>query len=99
MKELSVVLHGFREATRCDAGVWVEARGGGGLAADAASSPTLRAPPADQLPDVAGTTRAIQAPDGETLVVAVPGPRRAWLSVGPCEPGTNQCEDPCAGGE
>ncbi|MFL5577493.1 MAG: PP2C family protein-serine/threonine phosphatase [Gemmatimonadaceae bacterium] len=90
MKELGVVLQAFREATRCDSAVWTQPRPDGALVADAVASPTPHRPPADQLPEGLGATRELTTPDGPMLVATVPGPRRAWLTVGPCPPGGTQ---------
>src|SRR5215207_2804288 len=86
MKELSVVLQGFREATRCDAAVWLQPRVDGALVAEALSSAGLRPPPVPLLPEVGGSAHEIHMADDKLLVANVPGARRAWLSIGPCPP-------------
>jgi phosphoserine phosphatase RsbU/P len=79
--ELASVLAAFRAATGCDAAVW--AQGAGGTLAWEAT--TNRAPPpSDQLPAVSNGAVPRDTPEGPTLIAAIPGPRRAWLVVGPC---------------
>lgn len=80
MSELTSVLAAFKEATRCEAAVWVEPRTGGGPLCEAA---TYRAPPAERWPGPSEGAQRITTPDGPALIAAVPGPRRAWLAVGP----------------
>ena len=79
-----MVLQGFREATRCEAGVWLQPRPDGGLVAEALASTGLRAPPAALLPEPGGPPHEIHTADGTLLVASVPGARRAWVSIGPC---------------
>ena len=86
MKELGVVLKGFKEATRCDAAVWLQPRVDAALVAEALSSPGLRAPPVPLLPEIGGSAHEIHMADGKLLVANVPGARRAWLAIGPCPP-------------
>ena len=88
MKELSVVLQGFLAATQCEAAVWLQARPGDALVPEAWSSPSLRPPPTDELPPASSAVRELIGENGERFLVApVPGPRRAWLTVGPCRDG------------
>ncbi|MEO8576540.1 MAG: GAF domain-containing SpoIIE family protein phosphatase [Gemmatimonadales bacterium] len=84
MKELDAVLVAFRDSTLCDAAVW--------SARDAASpGPTLlarsgtKATPPDKLPEP-GSLAPINANDGTMIVAAVPGVKRTWVTVSPCEP-------------
>ena len=79
MKELGVVLQGFREATRCEAGVWIQSHPGDPLVAEALAAPGLRAPPAALRPEPGGVPHEIHTADGTLLVASVPGARRAWL--------------------
>lgn len=91
MKELEAVLIAFRDSTRCDAAVW-------SMREKDASAPSLLARSSarvllpDKFPD-AGTTAPISAKDGTVVVAAVPGVRRTWVSIGPCDaesqPGDN----------
>lgn len=80
MSELTSVLAAFKEATRCEAAVWVEPRGGGAPQCEAA---TYRAPPVPRWPGPTEGAQRVTTPDGPALIAAVPGPRRAWLIVGP----------------
>ncbi len=81
MKELDTVLSAFREATACEAAVWVETPDGR-LSATASSSPGAVPPPFP--PMVGEPPRRVHSSRGELLVVAIPGPRNAWLAIGPC---------------
>ena len=86
MSDLSEVLGAFHTATACETSVWVE--GPRGIVLEAAAPPLSGddvrfTPPAADLP----APRAVDTPRGAALVSAVPGPRRAWLRVGPCTEG------------
>ena len=83
MKELESILIAFRELTRCDAAVWA-ADGSGHLEAVARSN--LRLPRPETVPDSNATT-ALLVNDGTMLVSAVPGVKRTWLAISPCEVG------------
>ena len=84
MKELDAVLVAFRDSTRCEAAVWSAKDPG-------ASGPTLLARSGatpvepDKLPE-AGSFAPISVNDGTMVVAAVPGVKRTWISVAPCEP-------------
>ena len=80
MTDLAAVLAAFKVASGCDASVWTQGAGGA-LAWEAA---TNRPPPPAILPPVADGPAPLDTPDGPTLIAAIPGPRRAWLVVGPC---------------
>jgi phosphoserine phosphatase RsbU/P len=80
MNDLGLVLEAFRDATQCEAAVWVQH--------DHAGAPRLRAgtpgvPPLPADLPSAGL-HPIGGPEGQAWVAPVPGPRRAWLVVGPC---------------
>jgi len=84
MKELETVLVAFRESTRCDAAVWTARDDAQGtLSPIARSGP--RVPPPDALPGP-GTQVPMKVNGGTMLVAPVPGVRRTWLAVAPCEP-------------
>jgi sigma-B regulation protein RsbU (phosphoserine phosphatase) len=84
MKELEAVLAAFRESTKCDAAVWTARPDKPGeLSPLARSSP--RIPPPDTVPG-AFTDTPLFTNDGTMLVASVPGVRRTWLAVAPCEP-------------
>ena len=91
MKELDAVLVAFRESTRCDAAVWT-ARDDipGGLTPVARSGP--RVPQPDTVPP-ANSQKPLLVNGGTMLVSAVPGVRRTWLAVAPCEPQARVGED------
>ncbi len=80
MIDLTSVLAAFKEATRCEAAVWVEPRAGGVPQCEAA---TYRAPPPERWPGPSEGAQPIVTPDGPALIAAVPGPRHAWLLTGP----------------
>jgi phosphoserine phosphatase RsbU/P len=82
MTELARVLAAFHDATTCDAGVWTQSPTAG--AEPVLDSATPHAPPITEFPTVNDGERTVQSPNGPTLVAAVPGPRRAWLALGPC---------------
>jgi len=79
--ELDAVLGAFHDATGCETVVWTQTEDGG-TTIDASA-------PAGQfaitLPaDAAGFPLLVNAEGKRRLVAPVPGPRRAWLAVGPC---------------
>jgi sigma-B regulation protein RsbU (phosphoserine phosphatase) len=87
MKELEAVLVAFRDSTRCDAAVWsVRDRDATAPALLARSSSRATTP--DALPDQ-GSTAPISANLGTVTVATVPGVRRTWLSIGPCDSETS----------
>lgn len=83
MKELESVLVAFRDATRCDAAVWTTRDDStGGLSPIARSGP--RVPPPEDVPGP-GSPLPFRTNGGAVLVAPVPGVRRTWLSVAPCD--------------
>jgi sigma-B regulation protein RsbU (phosphoserine phosphatase) len=79
MSDLSRVLDAFQAATRCEAAVWVQA----GAGPPRVESQSPGAPAITTLPD--GNDRVDRKVDGQRVLIAVvPGPRPAWLAVGPC---------------
>jgi phosphoserine phosphatase RsbU/P len=80
MSDLSLVLDAFQTATRCEAAVWLPSGTGPPRAeARSAAAPTLSALPQSHEP-------ANHVIGGKRLrISAVPGPRPAWLAVGPCD--------------
>ena len=84
MKELEAVLAAFRESTKCDAAVWTARPDKPGeLSPLARSSPRIPAP--DAVP-AAFTDAPLFTNEGTMLVASVPGVRRTWLAVAPCDP-------------
>jgi sigma-B regulation protein RsbU (phosphoserine phosphatase) len=86
MSDLAAVLSAFREATRCEAAVWTQSPRGT-LPVDATAAGP---PPFETLPGLSDPAREVETERGSVLVASVPGPRRAWLAIGPCpEPNFN----------
>ena len=83
MKELAVVLEAFHEATRCEAAVWTQRESDRVITAEAAAPPTTTPPKAGTLAGP-GPPVMEHLPNGQRLVAPIPGPRKAWLTVGPC---------------
>jgi len=80
MTDLGHILTAFREATGCEAVVWVETSGDGLQPAPETNRPP---PPAGLRPATSDGAVATTTTDGPALIAAVPGPRHAWLVVGP----------------
>src|SRR6185503_18997699 len=80
MSELAAVLSAFRGATLCEAAVWTQSPEGK-LVLDAA---TDGAALPDPLPAIESGIDTVETSRGPMLVATVPGPRRAWLGLGPC---------------
>ena len=91
MKELESVLVAFRDSTKCEAAVW-------SIKDREATEPSLlarssnRTVTPDNFPDPASTV-PITTNDGALTVASVPGLRRTWLSIGPCDPETSPGEN------
>ncbi|HJQ20985.1 MAG TPA: GAF domain-containing SpoIIE family protein phosphatase [Gemmatimonadaceae bacterium] len=81
MTDLASVLMAFRAASGCEASVWTQAAGG----ALTWEATTNRAPPPTNLPAVSDGLVPLDAPDGPAFIAAIPGPRRAWLVIGPTQ--------------
>jgi sigma-B regulation protein RsbU (phosphoserine phosphatase) len=82
MNDLVQVLAAFQTSTNCDAGVWTQT---GSLdAAPILDSGTPHAPRPERFPLTAEGLVSVASPAGALLMSAVPGPRRAWLALGPC---------------
>jgi phosphoserine phosphatase RsbU/P len=79
MSDLPGVLKAFQAASGCEAAVWTRASGGT-LACEAA---TNRSPPPEVLPTAEDGYQPLATPEGPALIAALPGPRRAWIVVGP----------------
>lgn len=80
MSDLTAVLTAFKEATRCDAAVWVEPAPGRPPVCEAS---TYRGPPLERWPGPSEGAQSVSTPGGPALATAVPGPCHAWLVVGP----------------
>ena len=83
MKELGAILAAFTDATQCAAVVWMQPQGGGALTAEV-GNPSGEAPAIVELIPPGGSPVEVHTPNGSMLVALLPGPRRAWLALGPC---------------
>jgi len=83
VKELGAVLASFTEATQCGAVVWRQPPGGGPLTAEV-GTPAGDPPAIVELIPAGGAPVEVHTPNGNILVASLPGPRRAWLALGPC---------------
>ena len=81
MTDLTAVLSAFRAATQCEAAVWTQATADGRIDVEATTGQT---PTITDFPTVNDGIRPEETEAGPILVAAVPGPRRAWLALGPC---------------
>ncbi len=81
MTELQTVLTAFRDATGCSAAVWVDVPGRLPTRL-AASVPAVGVLGWTPLLD-AGPPTVVRSPSGPAIVASIPGPRRAWLAIGP----------------
>ncbi len=81
MTELTQVLEAFHAATQCEAAVWMHGPTEPRAVVRVAS--TRASPEIEQFPEPSEGERVVPIPDGEAIVSVVPGPRRAWLVVGP----------------
>jgi len=83
MSELGEVLAAFHEATGCDASVWRRDGGIKGPLRFIAGTRRADPPPPELLPNL-GVVRDEATERGRLVVVPIPGPRPAWLVLGPC---------------
>ena len=83
MTELWQVLEAFETATECEAAVWMHASGAGETQRIVRVASTRASPEIDQFPAPGDAPRVVPIADSEAVVTLVPGPRRAWLVVGP----------------
>jgi len=88
MKELDAVLIAFSEGAQCEAAVWTQNEG------QSQPSNLARSSSAAELPDVfpENPGEPVPALDGTMIVTRLPGPRRVWLALGGCEPGSTAQE-------
>src|SRR3954462_15509250 len=82
MSDLAEVLRAFLRATGCHAAVWTQSTTEGSPTAEASSAPSE---PPPVFPSVHDAPQMVRAAAGELLVAAIAGPRRAWITIGPCE--------------
>lgn len=83
MKELAPVLERFRNATGTNAVIWTQSADGGPIVAEFGEA-FVTAPRILDLLTPGSAPAEIAQPTGTMLAAAVPGPRRAWVTVGPC---------------
>jgi sigma-B regulation protein RsbU (phosphoserine phosphatase) len=82
MTELDRVLAAFHDATQCEAGLWLQP---GSLdTAPARVASTANAPTPAAFPSIVEGEQVVMSSGGDVLIAAISGPRRAWLSLGPC---------------
>ena len=81
MSDLAEVLRAFRAATECEATVWSQPGANGTPIVEAATSPQ---DVPSEFPSPHDAPRVISTGRGELLIAPIPGPRRAWLALGPC---------------
>lgn len=85
MSDLASVLAAFKTANGCEVSVWTRGVGGAINWEAATNKPPPREPPlpADRLPGPGERAVMLETPAGPAIVSALPGPRPAWLLVGP----------------
>jgi phosphoserine phosphatase RsbU/P len=83
MRELRQLLDSFYQATRCAVAVWLQPERGGPLVLSAAAPAAPPPPAAEHLPAPGSPPVRTSEAEG-VFIAAVPGPRRAWVVVGPC---------------
>jgi sigma-B regulation protein RsbU (phosphoserine phosphatase) len=83
MSELGEVLRAYYEATGCDAAVW-RRDGADETPLKFISGTRHEAPPPESLLPPLGVIRDEPTERGRLVIVSVPGPRPAWLVLGPC---------------
>ena len=82
MIELAPLFSKFREATGCDAVLWSQADPRAPLVAVCGTT-QVEPPAVLALIGTEGGPAQIETRAGPLYVAAVPGPRRAWVAVGP----------------
>lgn len=82
MTELASVLAAFYNATQCEAGVWM--RLGATDLAPTLEAGTAHAPTPMRFPAPVDGPQTVPSSNDEVLIAAVPGPRHAWVALGPC---------------
>ncbi|HYD51391.1 MAG TPA: GAF domain-containing SpoIIE family protein phosphatase [Gemmatimonadaceae bacterium] len=85
MTALEEVFRAYRDATGCEMAVWVASDRDGAVRVEAATGGATTPLPRERLPD-GEQPLSITTPAGPVLVALLPGPRLAWLALGPCEP-------------
>ena len=85
MTALEEVFRAYRTATGCEMAIWRSTDRDGVIRVEAATSGAAAPIPRELLPTGDRPTR-IETERGPAIVAAVPGPRAAWVALGPCEP-------------
>ena len=89
MSDLSQVLGAFAAATHCEASVWIQPPGDDTKPVLEAS--TRRSPRPTEFPETDDGPHELL--DGTVLIALIPGPRRAWLTLGPCDAATTRLRE------
>ena len=84
MSDLSQVLGAFAGATHCEASVWIQPPSDDAKPVLEASTP--RSPRLTEFPETDDGPHEVLG--GSVLIALIPGPRRAWLALGPCDAAT-----------
>jgi sigma-B regulation protein RsbU (phosphoserine phosphatase) len=84
VNELAPLFSKFRDATGCDAVLWTQADPRAPLVAVCGGT-NVEPPAVLALIGTEGGPAQIETRAGPLYVAAVPGPRRAWVAVGPCQ--------------
>jgi sigma-B regulation protein RsbU (phosphoserine phosphatase) len=82
MNDLAQMLAAFHNATRCDGGVWIQTRPTEPAPVRVAGTDDTPVP--SSFPPSADGATSVSSNRGTILIAGVPGPRRAWLALGPC---------------
>jgi phosphoserine phosphatase RsbU/P len=86
MTALDDVFRAYRDATGCEMAVWLANERDGSVRVEAATSEAVTPREVEPLPEPHSPPREVMTSRGPLLVAALPGPRRAWLALGPCAP-------------
>jgi sigma-B regulation protein RsbU (phosphoserine phosphatase) len=84
MSDLARVLAAFHDATKCEAGIWMQHGSSADTTLPRLDAATANPPTPTRFPTVAEGEQLVKATRDQVLIAAVPGPRRAWLAIGPC---------------
>lgn len=84
MTALDEVFRAYRDATGCEIAVWVVSDHEGTLRVEAATPDAVSPPTSVESLPLALEPHELPSANGPVLIAALPGPRRAWLALGPC---------------
>ena len=82
MNDLAQMLAAFHNATGCEGAVWMQTRPTEPAPVRVAG--TEDSPVPSSFPQPADGPTSVSSNKGDILIAGVPGPRRAWLALGPC---------------